>query len=198
MLESTHASVRTIESLGKVIYETKPKSSNVVAGFILSVGLIVGGPLLTAYMVRQMFFAGVPPQGAGNWAGAVMIALLGLALCGGGVWLFFYVRMLFGFRLRVCAEGFWFTRGNHDQVFAWDEIVRVQENVVRERLPVVKGVAKHLVPKTTSRSFTVIRCDGEQFFFDDNVMPRTSLLSGPLASAAKKRDIPWDKTEHED
>jgi hypothetical protein len=39
--------------------------SNVVAGFILGVGLVLGGLLLTGYMVRQVAFAGgTPPRDA--------------------------------------------------------------------------------------------------------------------------------------
>ena len=39
------------------------------------------------------------------------------------------------------------------------------------------------------------RSDGETFYFDGNVLPRTSLLAGPLAAAAKDYGFPWRVTE---
>jgi hypothetical protein len=51
------------------------------------------------------------------------------------------------------------------------------------------------MPIKTSRSYCVRWSDGEQFVFNANVIPRTSLLAGPLASAAKERNIPWTTRE---
>jgi len=51
METAVKASTRSAESLGKVTYETKPDVSNVVAGFILGVVLLVGGLLLTGFLV---------------------------------------------------------------------------------------------------------------------------------------------------
>jgi len=193
MEATTKSSVRTAVSLGKVTYETKPNVSNVVAGFILGVGLVVGGLLLMGSMLRQMFFAGGhPPQGTSDWLGAIVLASLGLGLAVGGVLLVMFARSLVGFRLRVCADGFWFTRANQQSVFAWDEIVLVKESVVEERLPLAKGAARHLMPTKTTRTYTVVRCDGEEFYFDENVIQRTSLLAGPLTTAAKSRGIKWE------
>ena len=41
----------------------------------------------------------------------------------------------------------------------------------------------------------VVRCDGVNCCFNVNVIPRTSLLAGPLAAAAKDRDILWSTNE---
>ncbi len=189
----TRPSTRNAESLGKLTYETKPKVSNIVAGFILGLGLVVGGVLLSGFMVREMLFAGGNrPGNVSDWLGAVFLALLGVALVVGGVLLVRFARSLVGFRIGVCADGFWFTRYNQQFVFAWDEVVLIKESVVEERLPLAKGVARHAMPKRTTRTYTVVRCDGEEFYFDENVIPRTSLLAGPLSAAAKSRSIPWE------
>ncbi len=179
--------------MGKVTYEVKPNTSNVVAGFILGIGLVGGGFVLTGTMIRQMFFrGGNPPQNASDWIAVVMLALLGIAVAVGGVFMVKFVRSLVGFRLRVCSDGFWFTRSNQQFVFAWDEIVRVKESVVEETLPMAKGPARRLMPTKKTHTYTVVRCDGEQFYFDENVIPRTSLLAGPLKTAAKARGIEWE------
>jgi hypothetical protein len=121
-----------------------------------------------------------------------VLALLGLALAVGGVLLVMFARSLVGLRLRVCAEGFCVTRGNQESVFAWDEIVLVKESVIEEKLPLAKGAARHLMPTKTTRTYTVVRCDGEEFYFDENVIPRTASLAGPLSAAAQSRGIKWE------
>jgi hypothetical protein len=189
MEATTKPSVRTVESLGKVTYETKPNMSNIVAGFILGIGFFVGGLALAGYVTRQAFFPGGNPSQ--DRAGAVMFALIGVALSVGGVMLIRFARSLIGFRLRICAEGFWFTKSNRQLAFAWDEIVRVVETVVEEKLPLVKGPARHLMPTKTTRTYSVVRCDGETFYCNENIIPRTSLLAGPLSAAAKARSIDW-------
>jgi hypothetical protein len=195
-MKTTTPSTRNAESLGKAIYETKPNLSNVVAGFILGSGFLIGGLLMAGYMLRQMFWSGgSPPQDTGDWLGAVALTLMGLALAGGGVLLILFARSLLGFRLRVCSEGFWFTRQRQSHVFAWDEIALVKESVIQERLPLAKGAVGRMMPIKTTRTYTVVRCDGEEFYFDENVIPRPSLLAGPLSAAIKARAIQWETDE---
>jgi hypothetical protein len=187
---------RTVQSLGKTVYETKPNVSNLGAGVILAVLLVGGGFLLAGHMLRQMFFdGGNRPDTASDWFGAILLAVIGCALVVGGALLFLRMKSLFGFRLSVCEEGFYFSRGGAESVFAWEEITRVHETTLHEKLPLVKGPARQLMPTKTSRSYTVVRCDGEEFRFDQNVIPRTSLLAGPLSSAAKKHGFAWETTE---
>jgi len=196
MQSPASSSVRSVESLGRVVYETKPNVSNLVAGIVLAMLLVVGGLALAGFMIRQMFLpGGNPPQALADWLGALLLMVLGCGLAIGGVLLFLWVKSLFGFRLRVCAEGFYFSRQGADNVLAWDEISKVRETVLTEKLPLVKGAARHLMPTKASRSYTVVRRDGEEFYFDENVVPRTSLLAGPLSSAAKKHGFHWETTE---
>ncbi len=187
---------RTAESLGKVTYVTKPNTSNLVAGMIISLLLFGGGLSLSAYMLWQGFFSGVHrSQTAADTLGAVAIAVLGVALAIGGVFLFRWAKSMFGFRLSVCRDGFYFVRGGVESVFAWNDIVQVRETVLHEKLPLAKGAASKLMPTKTSRSYTLVRCDGMEFHFDDNVIARTSLLSGPLSSAAKTTGFAWETSE---
>lgn len=196
MQTATQPSSRTVESLGKITFETKPNVSNLVAGGIIALLLVAGGLSLSAYMLRVMFFGGRnPPQTPGDWAGAVAIAVIGVGLAVGGVFLARWVKSMFGFRLRICHEGFFFTRDGVETVFAWDEIVRVHETVLHEKLPIVKGPARQLMPTKTSHSYTVVRCDGLEFHFNQNVIPHTSLLAGPLASAAQTHGFDWETSE---
>jgi hypothetical protein len=151
---------------------------------------------LSGYVVRQAFLGGGKrPETPSDWLGAVLVAVLGVGLAVGGVFLFLWVKSMFGFRLRVCRDGFSFTRGGVEWVFAWDEIVEVRETVLHERLPLVKGPARRLMPTKTSRSYTVVRCDGEECYFDGNIIPHTSLLAGPLSNAADTHGFAWETTD---
>jgi hypothetical protein len=196
MKAASQPSIRNVESLGKLIYETKPNVSNLIAGMVIAALLIGGGPTLSAYMIRQMFFAGGnPPRTVPDWFGAAVLVVFGIALAVGGISLLLWVQSLFRFCLRICEEGFYFTRGSGEIVFAWNEIREVRETVLSEKLPLVKGPALQLMPTKTSRNYTVVRCDGLEFYFDENVVPRTSLLAGPLASAARNVGFSWQTTE---
>ncbi|MDZ7616973.1 MAG: hypothetical protein U1E05_08215 [Patescibacteria group bacterium] len=187
---------RTAESLGKVTYVTKPNTSNLIAGIIISLLLFGGGLSLSAYMLRQLFFhGGNRPQTTTDSLAMVGMAVFGVALAIGGVFLFRWAKSMFGFRLSVCHDGFYFIRGGVESVFAWDDIVQVRETVLHEKLPLAKGAARKLMPTKTSRSYAVVRCDGKEFYFDDNVIERTSLLAGPLSSAAKKTGFAWETNE---
>jgi hypothetical protein len=194
----TKPSVRTVESLGKVSYQTKSSTANIIAGFILAGILFAGGLFLAGYMVRQMFLpGGQRPQSGSDWGGAIMTMVLGIAVAIGGVFLFLFARSLVGFRLYVCSDGFWITRHGQSIPFAWDEIAQIKECHVTERLQLVKGAPRRLAATKTTKTYTVIRCDGEQFYFDENVLSRTSLLAGPLSGAARRLGIPWE-TEKQD
>jgi hypothetical protein len=112
------------------------------------------------------------------------LQFLGWPWPSGGGLVVLFARSLVGLQLHICADGFWFRRANQQWVFAWDEIVLVNESVIEERLPLAKGAARYLMPTKTTRTYTVVRCDGEEFYFDENVIPRTSLLAGPLSAVA--------------
>jgi hypothetical protein len=99
------------------------------------------------------------------------------------------------FRIHLCPDGFYFNRRAETLVFGWDEIQLIEETVLHERLPIVKGAAKHLMPTKTSRSYRVVRCDGKEFAFNANIIPRVSLLAGPLATAAGRFGIEWRTQE---
>ena len=185
-------SVRTVESLGEIYYKTKPAMSNIVAGFIIGLLMIVGG--LAWGRVMANGFSESPDLG--DKIACVLGTLLGVSIAGAGGYLIWRMKGLLQFQVVICSGGFYVISGSDlPNVFAWDEVVRVDEAIVHEKLPIVKGVAKMLIPSKTSRSYTVTRCDGISFFFDENVIPRTSLLAGPLSGAHRTHEIIWIVTE---
>jgi hypothetical protein len=196
METQSQLSVRTVESLGKVIYESRPKTENLVAGIIIALLMIGAGFGMAAYILRQLYHpAGDRPADTSNLIGAHVLVVFGVLLAIGGGYMLLWMRSLFSFRLRVCSDGFCVVDRGVETAFAWDEIVQVKELVSHERLPLVKGPAQLLMPTKTSRSYAVVRCDGIQFDFDANLLPSTSLLAGPLATAARTHGFEWHTSE---
>ena len=148
------------------------------------------------YILHQLYHpAGNRPAETSDWLAAHALAVAGILIAFGGGYMLLRMRSLFAFRLRVCSEGFCIVDRGLETAYAWDEIVLVKEFISHERLPLVKGPAKHLMPTKTSRSYAVVRCDGVQFDFDANLLPSTSLLAGPLATAAATRGFDWHTSE---
>jgi hypothetical protein len=177
-------------------YETRPKRENLVAGVIIAVLLILGGVALAVFMLVQLYHpAGNRPEGISNWLGAHFLFVFGLLLTIGGVYMLWRMKSLFSFRLRIHELGFAVFDRDEERIFAWDEILSVTEAVVHERLPIVKGPAKLLMPTKTAAYYSVTRRDGEVFDFDDNLLPHTSWLAGPLRRAAEEHQFEWRRTE---
>lgn len=199
MATENRPSSRTVESLGKVLYHHKPTMSNQVAGIIISVIMFVGGFALSWIPIREIKkFGGHLPvydQRNMSWLAAALLFAICAGLVVGGILLFRWVWSMFTFRLYVCSDGFHFTRGGKTFVFGWNEIQRVEETVVHERLRVIKGAPKSLMPKMTSRYYRVVRCDGEEFAFNANMMPRVSILTGPLTTASNTHKFEWRTEE---
>lgn len=192
-------SVCTIESLGKRVYEQKASTANLIAGIMLGILMVGGGITLATIAVREVVSvrANLPlyAEHGMSWLAAGFLVLLGGGLAIGGVCLILWAKSMFSFRLVVCTDGFYYLKKGETNIFAWQEIVSVEETIAHERLPIVKGAARHLMPTKTSRAYRVRRCDAKEFFFDANVLSRPSLLAGPLATAAEARGIPWRTKE---
>jgi len=186
-------SERTVESLGSPIFSHASSRSNIVAGIILGLALICAGLALGWYRVNEIADGAAVEfqEQALNWLGVV-------ALFGGGITLLVWMWMLFGFRLWVCPEGFYYTWNCRTHVFAWEEISEVRETIAQEPLLPVRGVAKRVTPTQARRSYRIRRCDGKTFSVGVNTLPHVSVLGGPLKAAAQRLDTPWHTEEHGD
>lgn len=199
MASENRPSSRTVESLGKVLYAQKPTMANQIAGIIISAIMVAGGVALSWIPIREIKNAGghlpVYHQRNMSWVTAALLFAICVGLIVGGVLLFRWVWSMFTFRLCVCSDGFYYTRGGKTLVFGWNEIQRVEETVLHERLRVVKGAPKSLMPKMTSHYYRVVRCDGEEFAFNANMIPRVSVLTGPLTTASNTHKFEWRTEE---
>lgn len=170
-------------SLGKLKKSLRPKRENVIAGYLISV-LLVGACI--AVLCTDQFIRG---QSGRYFAGAA------LALAGTGFAV--YVYRLSRTSVEIYEQGFVVCRGSAREPFPWNEIACVRERVAKEGLP-MKGAAGKVsasIAGNETRSYTVVRKDGQEFYFDNNVVPRGSLLAGPLRTAQREHEFAWESDD---
>ena len=104
----------------------------------------------------------------------------------GAVGVIWYVRRLIRTVVAIHERGFVVYRGRNQQTFPYNRIRCVNEQHIAEGIPLADGIVGAAAKRArgkTARTYTVVRDDGEEFFFDDNIVRRGSLLAGPLRTA---------------
>jgi hypothetical protein len=179
------------EALGKLVYSHAAGAGNLLAGIILSLGLITGSGYLAWVRYTEPMIAGEPePVGSVIFDWLIVVALLV-----GGIASLAWVIKLFTFRLYVHAEGFCYRSLGKTHLFPWTEIVEVRETISHTPLlPSRHKAVKHL-GSNASRSYCIVRRDGKLFSFGPLTLPHTSVLAGPLKAAADRLEIPWHSAE---
>jgi hypothetical protein len=183
-----------IRRLGDPSAVFKPGMENLIAGIILALLMILAGLGVLYYGLQELLtrWDSLPlwheKQSRSLFA---FVAVAGLGLFVGGVFLIRWVRGLFSLRVSVCPRGFFWVSRKGFQAFPWDQIQHVRELVKQEYLP-LKGVAKYAAPLGQSRSFVVSRTDGVQFAFDGNSVRKLNTLAKLIQEAVSQRGIPWD------
>ena len=189
----------TAEQLGEIRREFKPGLENIVAGIVIGLLLIGGGCAAIVDSTKGVLDSGgtLPfwtekGQRGWSWGAAGLFVLLGIGLMVGGFILIHWVRSLSSIRVRIGQNGFSVIDKGTARVFAWDDIVSVQETHLYERPPILKGVAKYALPKTMSKSFIVKMKQDEPFAFDGNSIKGHSKLAQMIKEETEPRNILWE------
>ncbi|MEL6109980.1 MAG: hypothetical protein AAFU85_28545 [Planctomycetota bacterium] len=174
--------VRTSEptALGSLKKSLRPKRENVIAGYAIS-ALSLGA--CVAVVFTDFFIQ----DDDGRYFTGALLALAGVGFA-------IYVRRLSRTSVEIYEHGFVVCRGTSETPFPWSEIASVRERVRKEGFP-MKGAAGRVsasVAGNETRSYTVVRKDGREFYFDNNVVPRGSLLAGPLRTAQREHEFAWE------
>jgi len=192
----------TPEQLGPIRREFKPGLENLIAGIVIGLPMIGGGCAAVFFSARGVIESGgdlpfwtAKGQKGWCWGAAGLFVALGIGLVVGGYFLMRWVRSLFSFRLRIGENGFAVTDRASTRVISWEDILSVQETHLYERPPLLKGVAKYALPKTMSKSFTVVLKEGEPFAFDCNTIKGHTKLARMIQEETERRGIPWEIVE---
>jgi hypothetical protein len=186
-------------AVGKTITHFSPSISNVIAAFILGFAAFGGGSFAIFKAVS------VSIQSGGNlafwaergwsWGALGLLLLLGIVGIGVGAFLCWAGRDIARRHVYLCDVGFWYSKGETVRVFPWNEIAAVQETVLHEKLPLVKGPAKHLMPTKTSSSYAIERTDGEKYRLTASDTAKFQILADAIRDASKAHGFPWQVVE---
>ncbi|WP_143392782.1 hypothetical protein [Fimbriiglobus ruber] len=186
-------------NLGESIQVFKPMMGNIFAGFIISLLLLagsaalVGFPLRSAY--RQDWNLPLSHEKDFSWLLVGLYCMLSFVVGVLGVLLAWYCRKLLFFRVEVYKNGFrCVSRGSTDDV-RWADVTGIQETILYESPPILKGAAKHLLPKVASSSYLVMTASGEKFGFDGNSVKSIRRFGKLLREQADRLSLPWEVVE---
>lgn len=190
------------DSLGAVKQEFRPAISNVIAGYILALIAAAGGCFVAKWLygeIAQANFFHMPlwAEHGMSWGVAAVVSLAILFLFALSGLLIAFMWSLRGYRVTVHEHGLMVGRNSDRQPYPWDATAEIVEHVVYERMPIVKGVAKLLVPKVTSRYYVLQCSDGQKLAFNGNTVKDLPRLAIALKNAAMRHNIPWRIVEEQ-
>ena len=187
------------DGIGEVVEVFHPGMDNVVAGFILSALLLCGGAAAVGLPVRAAYLAGwnlpMNAKPGWSWSAVGLFCAIGVALLGAGVALAVYARWLAGHRVDMCANGLRQVTPRSVSEVRWADVAAIRETVLYERLPLLKGPAKLLLPKIASRSYMVVTVAGAEHGFDGDSVRHLKRFGVALRAGADGAGVAWQTVE---
>lgn len=184
---------------GKPLLVFRPMRGNIMAGFIISLLLMVAGVASAGFPLRAASRRNwnLPNFDENHlcWVYVGLAVIFGIGLFLGGWALVFYSSSLLSRRLEIYEAGFCNFNRRYQSV-KWMDIVRVCETIVYARPPVVHFPASLLVPKVVNASYSIFTKSGEQFDYDGNSVFKIKKLGSLLRSKAEIYGWTWNLVEH--
>jgi hypothetical protein len=185
--------------LGEPIGTFAPTKSNIFAGYILSLILLVAGaagvclPLQAAY--RLQWNMPLKADHGWSWITVTIIVIFGVGFLIGGVNLLSHCKRLRLFRVDFFTLGFRrYTRHNAENVL-WADVACVRRVKLFEKLPLLKGPGRALMPTIQSDYYSVVLKSGKAVTFTGNDIHPIQRFGQLLANQAKAKSIPWEDLE---
>lgn len=184
---------------GKPLLVFRPMTGNILAGFIISILLVIAGIASAGFPLRAASRKNwnLPNFDENHlcWVYVGVAVVFGIGLFMGGLALVIYSSSLLSRRLEIYEAGFVnFNCGCQD--VKWMDVVRVCETIVYARPPVLHFPANLLVPKVANASYSIFTKTGEQIDFDGNSVFKIKRLGSLLRSKAEVYGWTWDLIEH--
>jgi Protein of unknown function (DUF3592) len=191
-----------VREFGTPLDAFKPGLENMVAGLILGGLLMAGGGAALFFMGQVVIREGkdLPwHREIGHcWLSVLLLSALGLGALVGGTFLIRWIRRLYSLRVLICPKGLVQVDRLETLACRWEDVAEIQETVLREHLPLLKGGLKYALPSGSSKSYVVRRRDGKEFGFDRNCIKGLRRLAEHLRREAESRGIPWKTVEESD
>ena len=188
-----------IKFVGEVTQELAPSYANAIAGVILGLLALGGGGFILTLPIRGAINAGgkLPfyAEHGWCWIAVILMPVPSLLLMAIGVWLLRLSLSITRLRVFICEQGICCADGKSVKVFPWNEVTSIEEKVIHEHLPIVKGPLRYAMPTKTTRSYKICREDGEKCLCAPGNVENFSVLEQLIRDQAKQRNIAWSTTE---
>ena len=190
-----------VEAIGEPTQEFRAGTGKTLLCAVIGLGTIAAGLYGLSRMGYGVYLKGgnLPPTsrvpGRLDWTTVGVVSTLSSLGIATGLGALYYANRLKSFRVFLCPDGFFCQTAVKTEVFPWNEIGSVEEVVTRERLPIVKGVAKYALPKVEGRTYQVRRSDGVSRHLDKDNVRNLPELAAALRGVCDERAIPWQVTE---
>jgi hypothetical protein len=185
-------------NLGELQQEFRPMAATVFAAIIIGALLIIGGLTAFFFIGRAIYLSsGNLPAFAkvgASWASTAGFSLVALGLGVGGFFLIRYAQALATHRVSIYSGGYLYSWSGKVDVVCWDEVEVITETVTYQRLPLVKGPAQYLIPKSANVFYSIMRKGGAVHTFDGDSVQKFKTFGKLLRQTAQEKGIPW-KTE---
>jgi hypothetical protein len=185
--------------LGTCLQVFKPSIGNIVAGFILSVLAVTGGCAVIVCAVRMAYLANwnlpVYIEKGSCWVAVGLLVLVGVFLIGMGIFLSVFSKGLISNYLEICENGYrYHSKSGHEEVL-WADIRHIKETILYERLPILKGPAKLLLPKISSQSYQISTPAGNEHAFNGTSLNEIKKFGEILRTKADELSLSWETVE---
>lgn len=169
----------------------RPKMSNIIAGAIIGLGLLLGGISVAAVIVQRPDRPNL--ETADRVGKYVLIGMLGLGGPIAGITLLVWMKRLASHRVTVHSDGFTFIESGSTETCRWDELRKIEEIFTKEEMRVLKVPGASI--KNIDRSFVLYRDDGHEFRFTVNTIDSIPKFARILEQARDRFQIKWERVE---
>ena len=189
------------DNLGDFIEAFKPAAANIAAGLILGAGTIAAGvaAIVLAISGASQAHWQLPLSAEKGWCWLEVggAGLLGIVLIGAGIALTMFCKGLVSRRVEMYTNGFRFHSRTGCEDLLWSDVCGVQETILHERPPILKGAASLILPKIKSSSYTVFAKSEKKYHFDGNSIASIRRFGIVLLEQAAQHSLPFE-TIHQD
>ena len=126
-----------------------------------------------------------------GWFSVIIFTILAVCLFAFGVFWLISAWQAFRSRIYLCPHGFHVIEGRKTQIFAWDDIVYVQETIFWSRPPLLVPPLLYLIPKTPKSNYTIYHVEGWKFELLTFWGLGRKWLVSRLEEEMIARGIPW-------
>lgn len=186
---------RPATDLGEIRTVFRPDTANIIAGYILGLLATIGGVLFIAgisrVVMREWRTMPFAAEKGMSWVAVIVFYLIGVALLVGAFFLVRWVRRLSTHQVVIYAGGIGYVHHDTFEQAPWVEVAEIIEVIAHERAPILKGAAKALIPRKTSRSYALCLRGDKTYEFTPNTVKNVDSLGELLRAEAEQRSIPW-------